>query len=275
MNELKYNNKEDNENKKHNENVENNNNKFEKIVVFDLDETLGFYTQFGIFIDCLKIYFKLIINQNLFNNLLDLYNEFHRPGIITLLNYLKKQKENYNIDKILIYTNNQGSKSWVNKLKNYFEYKINYKLFDQVIGAYKINNKIIEICRTSHNKTYKDLCNCSKLDKGTKVCFIDDLYHHQMNNSNVYYIHIKPYYYDLDYNILINRFLKSKVFNSIKNNIINNNIDINNFKNYVFKCFNSYNYFFDKKDKLSHDVDKILYKKILEHLQIFINMYNK
>jgi len=259
MNELKNNNEEQNENI----------NKFEKIVVFDLDETLGFYTQFGIFIDCLKKYFKLNINQHLFNNLLDLYNEYHRPGIFHILNYLKTQKENNNINKILIYTNNQGSKSWVNKLKNYFEYKIDYKLFDQVIGAYKINNKIIEICRTSHNKSYKDLCNCSKLVKGTKVCFIDDLYHHHMNNPNVYYINIKPYYYDLDFNILINRFIKSNLFNLFKNN--NNNIDINNFKTYIFKCLNSYNYYFNKKEKLCHDVDKILYKKILEHLKIFIS----
>jgi hypothetical protein len=36
-----------------------------KIVVFDLDETLGYFTEFGIFWDCLKNY--LILN-NFLNN---------------------------------------------------------------------------------------------------------------------------------------------------------------------------------------------------------------
>ena len=52
-----------------------------KIVVFDLDETLGYFTELGIFWDCLKNYLKIknvnkTLSQTDFNNVLDLYPEF-------------------------------------------------------------------------------------------------------------------------------------------------------------------------------------------------------
>ena len=49
-----------------------------KIVVFDLDETLGYFTELGMFWDALHSYIReknipLPINQELFNNVLILY----------------------------------------------------------------------------------------------------------------------------------------------------------------------------------------------------------
>ena len=72
-----------------------------KIVVFDLDETLGYFTEFGIFCDCLNNYFK---NNNYselnFNLLLDLYPEFTRPKIMNILEYLKNKKKIINAIKL-------------------------------------------------------------------------------------------------------------------------------------------------------------------------------
>jgi len=77
-----------------------------KIVVFDLDETLGYFTQFGIFWDSLSDYLKIqnkpALTQCDFNNILDLFPEFLRPNIINILNYLKEKKINYKlIDQII------------------------------------------------------------------------------------------------------------------------------------------------------------------------------
>ena len=48
-----------------------------KIVVFDLDETLGYFTEFGIFWDSLSNYINLkggpTLEQSDFNDILDLY----------------------------------------------------------------------------------------------------------------------------------------------------------------------------------------------------------
>ena len=65
-----------------------------KIVVFDVDETLGYFVEFGIFwssIIAYKIHQKINyeLTQDDFNKILDLYPEFIRPNIISILNYLK------------------------------------------------------------------------------------------------------------------------------------------------------------------------------------------
>ena len=134
-----------------------------KIVVFDLDETLGYFTQYGIFWDSLVNYLKVknkpIMTQTDFDEVLDLYPEFLRPNIINILSYLKRKKETNCCHKMMIYTNNTGPREWAKYIIGYFEGKIKYKLIDQIIAAFKINGKRVEICRTTHNKTHKDFIN--------------------------------------------------------------------------------------------------------------------
>ena len=101
-----------------------------KIVVFDLDETLGYFMELGMFWDALKGYIKykqlkIIMDQSLFNDILDLYPEFLRPNITGILNYLKDKKEENHYKKLMIYTNNQGPIEWAKYIITYFENKIN------------------------------------------------------------------------------------------------------------------------------------------------------
>lgn len=113
-----------------------------KIVVFDLDETMGYFMELGMFWESLKAYIKHkqlkhSIDQELFNKVLDLYPEFLRPNIINILNYLKKKKEKNHCHKLLIYTNNQGPVEWANYIMKYFEKKTNYSIFDKIIPTLK------------------------------------------------------------------------------------------------------------------------------------------
>ena len=245
-----------------------------KIVVFDLDETLGYFVEFGMFWEAFTNYLTYLnknkninINNNLtqdqFNDLFDLYPEFCRPDIIKILEYLKEQKEKCICNKIMIYTNNQGPREWVEYIKKYFEKKINYKLFDQIIGAFKINGKAIEICRTSHLKNHKDLVRCSKIPIHTHICFLDDVFYPKMSNNNVYYINIKPYIYDLSFDTLIIRFLNNKISESY--NIINKV----EFKDYILSFMQNYQYLFVRKKHEEYNFDKELSKQILNHLHIF------
>lgn len=165
-----------------------------KIVVFDLDETLGYFTEFGIFCDCLNNYFKNAAYSNTnFNELLDLYPNFLRPKIMNILRYLKGKKKENKCYKVMIYTNNQGDKSWAMNIKKYFDDKVEYELFDKIIAAFKVRGKQVEIGRTSHDKTMDDFVRCTKLPENIEVCFIDDLYHSGMEDDKVYYINVKPY----------------------------------------------------------------------------------
>ena len=237
------------------------------IVVFDLDETLGYFMELGMFWDALKSYIihtntkKITIDQTLFNKILDLYPEFLRPNIIGILNYLKKKKERNHCHKLMIYTNNQGPVEWAKYIMNYFETKINYKIFDQIIAAFKVQGKQIELCRTTHMKTHSDLIKCTKIPENTHICFLDDVFYPDMSNENIYYINVKPYVHDLDFNEMITRFLNSGI-----NGLID---DPTSCRGHILAFMKRYNYIYVGKTGPAQEVDKVVSKKILQHLHIF------
>ena len=243
-----------------------------KIVVFDLDETLGYFTEFGIFWDCLIYYLKNkneeTITQSDFNDILDLFPEFLRPNIINILNYLKNKKQSLCCHKMMIYTNNSGPKEWAHHIIDYFSKKINYKLFDQLISAFKINGKVVEVCRTTHDKTYNDFIKCTKLPVNAEICFLDDTFYPEMANDNIYYINVKPYYHDLKFEYMLDKFSKSDIGKKIINND-DNFIKIMNehIKLYKYDCID--------KESNEYEMDKIVGKQIVKHLKEFFNKTKK
>jgi len=244
-----------------------------KIIVFDLDETLGYFMELGMFWDALKAYIKhkqikQSIDQKMFNEVLDLYPEFLRPGILNILNYLKRKKEKKYCHKLLIYTNNQGPKEWANYIMKYFEEKINYKIFDQLIAAFKVQGKRVELCRTTHMKTHEDLIKCAKLPKETQICFLDDVFYPDMSNEKIYYINVKPYIHDLEFNDMINRFVNSNILGSGLD-------DATICREFLLSFLKRYNYIYVGKTPRAQNLDKIVSKKILQHLHTFINLPDK
>jgi hypothetical protein len=242
-----------------------------KIVVFDLDETLGYFMELGMFWDALKGYIKhtqlskITIDQTLFNSILDLYPEFLRPNIIGILDYLKKKKSKNHCKKLIIYTNNQGPTEWANYIMKYFETKINYNLFDKIIGAFKVQGKKVELCRTTHMKTHTDFIKCTKVPEDTHICFLDDVFYPDMSNEKIYYINVKPYTYDIDFDEMIDRFLNSGILDKY---ILNPTLC----RDFILDFMNKYNYIYVEKSAKEQEVDKIVSKKILQHLHIFFNI---
>jgi hypothetical protein len=236
-----------------------------KIVVFDLDETLGYFTQFGIFWDCLNKYLNTA-HKPTFTEVLDLYPEFLRPNIMNILNYLKKKKHADHCNKVLIYTNNMGPRKWAEQIISYFEDKIKYKLFDQIIAAFKINGKRVELNRTTHNKTHGDLIQCTKISQDTEICFIDDVFYPGMANDNVYYINIKPYFYSIPFHEMLKRFKGSRTLTHFCDE---------QFTQSMTEYMNMYHFAVFNKNKDEYEVDKILGKHIIYHLQKFFNNSTK
>lgn len=239
-----------------------------KVVVFDLDETLGYFTQFGTICDCLNTLFNdNKYSYNHFNELLDLYDDYYlRPKIIEILRYLKNKKQKGYCDKVMIYTNNQGPKQWCIHIKDYFSYRLdNYDLFDQIISAFKINGKQIEPKRTSHEKNMKDFFNCTKLPEDIEVCFIDDQFHPGMKDKKVYYINIKPYVYNLAPEKIADIFLKSKFSKNFQDKEKVRVIIIDYVKKYRDRVTNPEQIKF-------HNV---ITKKVFQHIKYFFGDNNK
>ena len=227
-----------------------------KVIVFDLDETLGSFSHLEILWNTLLLY-----NQNNihFNDLLDLYPEFIRYGIINILEYVYSKKLSGECCNIFLYTNNQNSTTWVNMICDYFYYKLNIikpnKLFDQIIYAFKIKNKIIEKMRTSKKKKHSDLINCTLMPINTEICFIDDTYYNDMNTNRIYYIQPLSYEHNLTNIEILNRFFSSKLNHNIQNSNVNRNILYNNL-NYIENNTNNFNTLLDTNIKVTH---KIMY----------------
>lgn len=233
-----------------------------KIIVFDMDETLGYFTQLGIFISILEDNIKRRITNQEFNLLMDLFPLYQRTNILSILNYIKEKKQQQQCYKVYIYTNNQGPKYWGLQIKQYFESKLNYPLFDKVIHAYKVNGVQIENNRTSHNKSILDLLKCTKLTKNVSICFIDDQYHPYMLKPNSYYLHVKEYQYLYDPNVMFEKFKQHFQLNDNQINILKNT------DKDIFIHFNN------ESHKIKKSQEKIS-KQILHHLDVFFNKDNK
>lgn len=253
-----------------------------KIVVFDLDETLGYFSEFGMIWEAVLSYVsknkldksrrqnhgqeQTKNQQHLFNSILDLFPEFLRPNIFSILEYVKKQKIKSKCNKLILYTNNQGPTEWAKSIIKYFDMKLNYKLFDQIIAAYKINGKQVEMCRTTYSKTHNDLLKCSKLPANSEICFLDDIYHPGMENENIYYINVKAYKHDLSFFEIIKRLIHSGIIN-----IINEN----EFKEEISKKLIQYHYTPRYKSNKEQELDVIISKKIKFHLKYFFGDLNR
>lgn len=269
-----------------------------KVVVFDVDETLGCFSQFGIFFEALSEYFN---NTNIgythFNELIDLYPEVFRTNIIRILEYIRKKKQSGICSKVMIYTNNQGPAKWVQHIRGYLEKKLaeymstsqpggnasTAPLFDRIIGGFKIsnvNNELEQFERATTEKTVNDFLRCSRLSSNIEICFLDDLLHQKMVNEKVYYIKLQSYKSYIPFEQYITRFINSKLYEQyyiplrtteVSNKQVHKQMTAIELNNVLMKRAKMNRY--DAKNVLSkinpREIDEIISKYILYHLQLF------
>ena len=183
-----------------------------KVLVFDLDETLGSFTELNILFTTLQVVMQ---DNNILSisNLLDLYPEFFRNNIFQILQYAYKKKKTGECNKVYIYTNNQSRSQTVSNIVEYITKEVvkeDEKLFDQIIYAFKINGRIVQVGRTSHKKTHDDLLRCTLLPKKTAICYLDDVFFDEMKKEQIYYLQPKPYFHGLSSYTILQRLFNSK-----------------------------------------------------------------
>lgn len=245
-----------------------------KTVVFDLDETLGSFVDLEILWSLIKRYNKKSLFID-FNDILDIYPEFLRYGIRSILQYIANKKKNGECYKLFVYTNNQVGEYWTNLIINYLNNYITteFTLFDQIINAFKINNIQVELNRTTHKKTHDDFIKCSLLPKSTTIFFVDDVSYAGMKNERIYYIKPMPYNHHLSTNEIINRFIYSKYGiillprDSIKNAFKAEYIELC-MKNGTYHMYTN-----TTKDILENDV--LISQKLMYHLKEYFLLTNK
>jgi len=209
-----------------------------KVIVFDLDETIGCF-QF------LSIYFNILIKikkindlkkNEIYYTLLDNFPRVFRPKIFKLFKKIIKEKKKKNFN-VFLYTNNTGSRKYVLRIIKYIHKKLNYKLFDKVISGFGTN----KIKRQGCYKTYSDISKYYN-NRNVEVLFFDDRHHEKMINKHSKCIILNEYSYDINFHSFI------KIFKSINNK--KKYLTANQLNNY-FKKLNNYGLNFDilKKNK--------------------------
>jgi hypothetical protein len=98
------------------------------------------------------------------------------------------------VSGVYLYTNNQCGPKWITFIVNYLNNFVRIKLFDDVIGPYKIKNIITDSKRTMVEKSYIDVLNYLNMPITTKVCFIDNTFYPLMKHENVFYLNPMNYY---------------------------------------------------------------------------------
>jgi hypothetical protein len=208
-----------------------------KLVVFDLDETLGYFSQLYVIWCSLIKLSKTKLSVSDFYKLSDNYIFYYQPVIFETLRQLKESKI-----RTIIFTNNQALYWWPRLIALYLNYKTNSddSLFKTVIGSYKIGNRLNDKRRTSNMKKYEDLKKIMNLDDNTKILFLDDQEHPEMRHPNVEYFKVPDYVKILPPTNIVNIFLHSSFG---KKFIQKNNISINFFINYIYNSLNNYELF--------------------------------
>lgn len=244
-----------------------------RVIAFDLDETLGSFTDLEILWSALQHFTKKYIPVD-FNTVLDLYPEFLRYGILHILEFLIYKKQTGQCKHIYIYTNNQCNYNWVDLISTYFNHKLNTKtpIFDQIIRAFRVGNKRIEPHRTRTSKTFSDFIKCTLLPVKTEICFLDNYEYKDMKSDRVYYIQPYSYYHHLSTHEIIQRFVNSNVYNTVASS----QNDTHNLHSFVAEYFIARNHI-TNGNPLVQDLkrDIIVAQKIMYHLKEFFYLTTK
>jgi len=245
-----------------------------RVVALDFDETLGSFVD-------LELLWRTILlftnDQGPFtvHELLDLYPEFIRYGIISILEYIAGKKRSGECHRVYIYTNNQGASSWVLSITDYFNNRLKRKgnIFDQIIRAFKINNRRIEPNRTSHEKTSDDFINCTLLPRRTAICFLDDMNYEGMKKERIYYIKPMAYNHSLSTYEIINRFLYSRLGETM----FANETLMSLFKeDFITRCRGAKLFKpFPPIDRVDYKQDVLISQKIMYHIREFFLLSKK
>jgi hypothetical protein len=180
----------------------------EKIIIFDLDHTLGFFEQL-----------VHIMNYSSYSchELLYMFPECFRPLLLDFLKTLVLYKKSGKIKTVLLYSNNNND-VFVKMVIDYIHTFLDYLLFDTVIT-------LEHPLRKSKSKDYHDLILMSDgmIHDSSTLCFIDDKIHPLMNIPNVCYIKCEGYVHVVKHDVVIERIHKDIPIYPLKKRCLNLN----------------------------------------------------
>ena len=206
----------------------------DKNIVFDFDETIGYFEQIIDMIRHTKKTSKLEVFE-FFN----LFPFVFRTNIFDIFSYIVRLKKEKKIKTVILYSNNNND-VFISYVLSYIHETLNFSLFDLTISLKQTKNK---------NKNIGDLLNYSNglLNKKSSIFFIDDKEYDDMKSIK-YYIKCESYKY-----IYTNNTIQEKL--NINQTIENNITKIN------------------EKNKITQSVYSAISKEIMSKIRLFVMMH--
>lgn len=216
----------------------------DKNIVFDFDETIGYFEQM---IEIIK-YTKKTSKMDVFE-LFKLFPLIFRTNLFDIFYYIVRLKKEKKIKSVILYSNNNND-VFIGYVLSFIHEKLNYTLFDLSISFNQTHNK---------NKNINDLIRCSNslLNKKSSIFFIDDKEYDDMKSIK-YYIKCESYKY-----VYSNSFIQNQIKDT--NEIMNENMNENN---EIIKVITKVN----EKNKISQSIYTIISKEIISKLRLFALM---
>ena len=243
-----------------------------QVVVFDLDETLGHFHLIRLVWESIHEFINYnnipyMMNQADFNDLFDVFPKMLRPDILSILQFLKDEKDRGTCSGIMVYTNNKYPKEWVYLIIHYIEYKIGHKIFDNIVLAFKKNGRIQQMGRTTSDKKIEDFVACCRLPQSVEICYFDNTEYSGMVSENVYYLKVRAYYHPFTEAFIIQRVLSCPVWARVLCTSHDRHIQM--FIQFFIKNLHRKGYYFAEKSFLDYEMDKVTSKRIQTHLTDF------
>jgi len=244
----------------------------QRVVVFDLDETLGHFHLIRLIWESIHEFINYnnipyMMNQDDFNQLFDMFPEMLRPEIISILYFLKEKKSLGICSGVMVYTNNKYPKEWVYLIIRYIEYKVGHTLFDNIVLAFKLNGRIQQLGRTTNEKKLEDFVACCRLPQSVEICYFDNSEYNGMLAENVYYLKVRAYYYPFTEKDIIKRIIHQHVLKRVL--CTSQTQDIQIFTQFLIKYLKKSRYHFAEKSFLDYEMDKVISIRIQTHLTDF------
>jgi len=198
-------------------------NKINRIVVFDFDETIGYFSDLYILWNGYKEWMNYhhappedaYTDDFFFYKMLDVFPEFFRSGIWEIFNYLVLKKKENQYKSFYIYTNNNCEENWVNLVVSYIHLRLNYELVNKIVWGHRSAPSALSQHKTKTRitsprlKSYSDFMrrieSDGSLNSKTDLFFADDAFHKYMVHKRVYYIKPFPYRHSLSLETMIRR----------------------------------------------------------------------
>ena len=163
----------------------------DKNVVFDFDETIGYFEQI---VEMIK-YTKKTSKMEVFD-LFTLFPLVFRTNIFDIFHFIVRLKKEKKIKSVILYSNNNND-VFIDYVISFIHEKLNYLLFDLSISLNQTHNK---------NKNLSDLLNYSNglLTKKSSIFFVDDKEYDDMKMIKSY-IKCESYKYIYSNSIIQNK----------------------------------------------------------------------